>query len=979
MMRKIVVLFLFLCLFVSSGAQKINKGKHNIYYGTVVNHLTGENVLGARVYLLKKDSTVVDSMTTENGNNVNSYEAPYLFEVPHEGGEYILRVEAKGYETFTMPLTIKRSNSRNWLTEGPEVRLRRSKKRVANDGAEDGSLGEATVVATKLKFYHKGDTLVYNADAFDLAEGSMLDALIRQLPGVELRDNGEIYVNGKKVESLLLNGDDFFRGNNQIMLDNLPSYMVQNVQIYDKASKAAKLLGQRVGDEEYVMDVRLKKTYEIGWIGHVEAGYGTEDRYLGRLFGMRFTSQSRLTFFANQNNLNDTRQPGRDTSWTPDKMPTGRQTVQMAGLDYHVKDRRGRYVLMGNAVLSHKDRSEVTRTASENYFEGGNTFGRSEQRLRAHDVTFKTAHEFDFSKDAFSSVVVKPEFSCRKWNNLGSSAVASFLSDPSAYGSAALLDSIRRPFAPGSELRRMTQYRQVVQQLGDGHAFNGKVEAEGRWKLKGVTDVVGFNAEVGYDDSRARSFLTRQTDYSANEAQGDFRRLFTDQKPDNKTYYNITPAYIMSFPRNVVLVFSHALQQAFRNQDANTYRLDRLDDWGSDDRHVIGALPSDVEQLRTTLDAWNSYTLREITTENISNLRIFYNTVGDESKWWGIDVSLPLTFEHKRLSRYCRADFDGSKTHRMLAFTPSVNLRHLWHKEEWYWRFYYKTTAVSPEMTSLFDIENTLDPLNVYKGNADLKNSFTHSFYYNLQLENTKKQRSFSFHSEYEVVQNAVVWAYNYDRTTGRRNYVADNVNGNYKLAANVEYEMPLDRKKHLTVKVTPYGAYNHGVDLVSTDETMPVRSSVGVVNLAGGLKLDYKFGEKARLGASGYIDWYDTHSSREDFTSVSPYSFSYGLEGRVNLPWEMELSSDLKMYSRRGYNDRSANTDDLVWNARLSKRIPKLSLTLAVDGFDLLHQLSNRTVALNSQGRVETWRNTLPSYFFFHIVYKLNVKPRHK
>ena len=75
-------------------------------------------------------------------------------------------------------------------------------------------LREVEVTASKIKFYHRGDTIVYNADAFQLAEGSMLDALISQLPGVELSDNGRITVNGEFVESLLLNGKHFFDGNN---------------------------------------------------------------------------------------------------------------------------------------------------------------------------------------------------------------------------------------------------------------------------------------------------------------------------------------------------------------------------------------------------------------------------------------------------------------------------------------------------------------------------------------------------------------------------------------------------------------------------------------------------------------------------------------------------------------------------------------------------------------------------------------------
>ena len=59
--------------------------------------------------------------------------------------------------------------------------------------------------------FYRGDTLVYNADAFNVADGSMLDALIKQMPGTELKKNGEIFVNGKKIDNLLLNGKDFFR------------------------------------------------------------------------------------------------------------------------------------------------------------------------------------------------------------------------------------------------------------------------------------------------------------------------------------------------------------------------------------------------------------------------------------------------------------------------------------------------------------------------------------------------------------------------------------------------------------------------------------------------------------------------------------------------------------------------------------------------------------------------------------------------
>lgn len=115
--------------------------------------------------------------------------------------------------------------------------------------------------ATKIKMVYRGDTIVYNADAFNLPQGSMLETLIRQLPGVELKDNGEILVNGRKVDNLTLNGKDFFKGNNKVMLENLPYYTVKNVRVYNKRTERSEWLGRDVEQKEYTMDITMKREY----------------------------------------------------------------------------------------------------------------------------------------------------------------------------------------------------------------------------------------------------------------------------------------------------------------------------------------------------------------------------------------------------------------------------------------------------------------------------------------------------------------------------------------------------------------------------------------------------------------------------------------------------------------------------------------------------------------------------------------------
>ena len=167
------------------------------------------------------------------------------------------------------------------------------------------------------------------------------------------------------------------------------------------------------------------------------------------------------------------------------------------------------------------------------------------------------------------------------------------------------------------------------------------------------------------------------------------------------------------------------------------------------------------------------------------------------------------------------------------------------------------------------------------------------------------------------------------------------------------------------------------GMDLISEDTSVePTRSSVNTWWGTETLKLNYKLG-KHSIGAKGYIGIGHTSSSREDFQSLTLYDFNYGLTALVNLPAAFQLSTDLTMYSRRGYASNSANTNDLVWNVRLSKTFTKAGLTFALDGFDILNQLSNISQVINSQGRTETYRNSLPRYIMAHIIYRLNKKPK--
>lgn len=153
----------------------------------------------------------------------------------------------------------------------------------------------------------------------------MLDGLIRQLPGVELSESGVIYVNGRQIDNLTLNGADFFKGKNKIMLDNLPYFTVKNVKVFNKQTDENKFLG--INDEskkEYTMDVVLKREYSIGGSANVEAGVGTGSRYKLKGFGLRFSDRTRAVIFGGMNNINETMEyNGNNSSYNDEQQQSG--------------------------------------------------------------------------------------------------------------------------------------------------------------------------------------------------------------------------------------------------------------------------------------------------------------------------------------------------------------------------------------------------------------------------------------------------------------------------------------------------------------------------------------------------------------------------------------------------------------------------------------------------------------------------------
>ena len=253
--------------------------------GTVIEEGTNEPIEQATVRLLSvKDSSMIGGVaTSRNGGFV-------LKNI--KNGSYLLHVSFVGFDPLYQPLRITGKNN--------PVKLG---KLALADGAI--LLGEAVVIGKAPEVTVRNDTMEYNADSYKTTEGSMLEDLLKKMPGVEVDSEGKITVNGKEIKKVLIDGKEFFSDDPKVASKNLPSKMIDKVQVLDKLSDMAKMTGFDDGEEETVINLTVKPGMKQGWFGNAFAGYGSEDRYEGNFMVNRFINNDQLTLMGGINNTNN--------------------------------------------------------------------------------------------------------------------------------------------------------------------------------------------------------------------------------------------------------------------------------------------------------------------------------------------------------------------------------------------------------------------------------------------------------------------------------------------------------------------------------------------------------------------------------------------------------------------------------------------------------------------------------------------------
>lgn len=908
-----------------------NDYKHSVQ-GSVVDNMTGIGVT-AKITLMTADSIVIDTITAQieempydNGYSKAYYE---FKDAVTSKGKYIIKAEKEGYDVCYMNCELR--STREDYIKVKEIRMTK---------IVEHELKEVTVVASKVKMVMKGDTIVYNANAFNLAEGNMLDALIARLPGAKLEKDGRIYVNGRFIQTLLVNGQEFFSGNPKLALENLPAYTVNKIKVYNKAGTKSRLMQQNMGDNTYVMDVRLKREYATGYMGDLEAGGGTQKRYKLRGFGMKFSDKERMGAFFNINNLNDNQRAALSGEWEPQDVGNGLLTVKNAGVSYvRFLNNERSWVSTGN-TWQHIGTDNESITHTQTYLPNGNSFLHNHSKQLNSSDKWESINRLSIDKTNYST---------------SNSLSISYLRN-NGFGST-----------NSTTANETTKLNTLLSRNSfESSDFNFDFSTDNY--VKYITDLIRGDFSVSYNRNKQKQFMLNNVQYMQGGQPNDLRNNYFDM-PNQKLKLSAGVGYDINI-RKTTFAPSYSYTYTYNKASNLLYRLDWI---AGRDINQFNVLPSASNALLSALDNNNSYCFNEYRNEHRFNFKYFNRKIKVLNSF--VSLNLPLRLLNADFHYYGISEQRFSR--RKLFFEPNIELYH-WD-ENVSWVFTARMKSDFPTLLATADYRNDSDPLNIRLGNKDLRNLHHYDVDANVTL-NGEKEQTISLSANYHRTDNQVAYALIFDNATGISTIYPTSVNGNWNTKFEVEFKRALDKANKILFSNNFSTNYNHSVDMASiAGSTESQRSIVNNWEFGDELKVNYRLNDNYEFTFHTGEKYYLINSARVGFEKIKASDYNIGLNAQIVLPWELQLTTDMTMFARRGYQQTEMNTTDWIWNVQLARTFLNGHLTAKLQGFDLLQQLSNTRYVVNSQGRTEMWNNSIPRYVMLSLAWKFNINPKRK
>ena len=935
--QSVVTLTLWMLALVSIHAQTESDNRGLSVSGTVQDAELKEPLAQATVQLFRqRDSTFVGGTVTDLRGNF-SVEAP-------ANGIYRLKVSSVGFQPIEREVTLRRNQS----VELGDLLM-----------SSDAVLLKETVVTGRAaQVIVKKDTLVYNPDAYRTPEGSPIEELIKRMPGAEVDEDGNITVNGKQVQKILLDGKEFMLGDVETALKNLPVSIIQNVKFYDQQSDQARITGIEDGNKETVLDFTIKKGMNRGYMTNIDLAGGTEHRYASRGMGSSFTDKMRLVLMGNLNNKEE------NAGWWNRR---GLNARKMLGTNLNYDD--GEKLKMDASVRwNHRDGDNENENASENFYsQDYRTFSNSNSKSLSRSDNWNGNIRVEWKPDTLTNILLRANGGIGTSDGTSTSSSATFNADPYLFTDDPLgnLSPLASHIVNGNKGASLS--------YGENKNVWGMLQFYRRLNPKGRNVTLRLEGSMGDNENRNASDNEVYL-YQVKNQAGKDSTFFTSRyntTPSDNSGYVLSANYSEPLWKGAHLQFNYELRYNQNKSDRQTYDFSNLsqnpfegivpvyrewDPW-------IGELTPLDNYLDKNLSRYSEY------KNYTHNMRL---TLRHWQEEYDYNVGFLIQPQHSNFIQDYRGIYVDTVRH-VTNLTPTVDFHYKFSDQHDIW-LHYRGDTRQPDITQLLDITDDSNPLYITQGNPGLKPQFTNSLnvYYKNYIQ--KYKRSIVLYGNYRHIQNSISNLVRYDSTTGGSTSRPENINGNWNADGGFNFNTALDSAAHWNIGSDTRLRYNNYVSYVAQKQADAQKNTTRTTNVNQRLNLSFR-NDWLEVTIDGNVNYQHSRNELQPSADLDTWRFSYGGQVMLRLPMGFEFSTNLHENSRRGYNDPSSNTNELIWNGQLSKSFLKSkTLIVALNFYDLLGQQSNYERWVNANGRSDTRYNSINSYAMLHVRYRLNM-----
>lgn len=915
-MPKSIALFIC-CLFV---CVCVNAQQNNVS-GTIKDTTSGTLVKNAVVALLSPKDSVLVSFTRTKDNG--SYNLPNI-----PTGKYVLMVMHPTFADYVEDIDVKDAD-----TKLPLVAVTPKSK-----------LLEAVIVRSGGSMRIKGDTTVYTADSFKVSANANVEELLKKMPGIQVDKNGEIKAMGEKVEKVLVDGEEFFGDDPGMAVKNLRADAIKEVQVFKKKSDQAEFTGIDDGQSKQTINLKLKEDKKKGYFGKIEASGGplkNEDpRYNTNLMFSTFKGKRKLSAFLLNGNT------GQDgLSWQDMEKFGGRDDMNMemtddggimmwsggrsadeepyvntengfitnvnAGLQYSNKFNNNNHTLNLSPKYNSQLYNNNQAVYTESYYKNGETLLRNETtNTDINRNNIKLSGTYDMKLDSAANNTLKLTLKSNIYHT-ESDEINSYITTGETSGD------------------RKNRADSRTQKEIDKQSYS--VAALFKHKFKKARRTLSFNADWYLLNTDADSYLDRNSEtYTGGVSDGV---ILTDQLAiSDKSTTRVSGKVIYTEPltKKFSLELGHEVSLNSGKNAQTTYSYNNVTD----------KYDQAVDSLTNNFD--------QAILMNKPSVKISYG--GKKLKYnFGAGVGF-TNFDLKDLT-------EDTVYHRNYTnFFPTANLTYT-YKSNHSIRFDYNGRTTQPTLNQLQPLRNNTDQFNLYKGNPDLKQSFSHSFNISHNSYNFIKDRWTYQGIWSSITQNSITNSRILNPDNGSTITQPVNTNGNVSVGFWSGFGMKF-KKLDVRANFSPNFNYSRFADIIDNEKSFSE-------TLSGGMNIYFSKSKDKKYDFSISNNFsHNTNTNGQTDTRNNYNTNTFSVDATVYYKKVWSIQSDYNFYYRQKFTKDDVNLNNQMWNARLQRTFKKNEFTAFVMARDLLNQNIGINRNFNGNFFKEERNDRLKRYF---------------